>query len=149
MNNINDFGIIYVFSPFLRQDLYQKLTKCFSNFIPTNIIQEILNEEDIDLLIEEIVNDKNSEKSQTEIETYEPMKEIKYPQEYISDQQIVIILDDLNEKELNDLRVQAMFKRSRHSNISIFIISQDCYDLPKRTNRANGNRYHIFKPKIF
>ena len=42
-----------------------------------------------------------------------------------------------------------MFKRSRHSNISIFIISQDYYELPKRTIRANGNIYHIFKPNIF
>ena len=40
-----------------------------------------------------------------------------------------------------------MFKRSRHNNLSIFIISQDYYQLPKRTIRANGNIYHIFKPK--
>ena len=38
-----------------------------------------------------------------------------------------------------------MFKRSTHNNISIFIISQDYYELPKRTIRANGNIYHIFK----
>ena len=29
------------------------------------------------------------------------------------------------------------------------IISQDCYELPKRNIRANGNIYHIFKPNIF
>ena len=42
-----------------------------------------------------------------------------------------------------------MFKRSRHNNLSIFIISQDYYELPKRTIRANGNICHIFKPNIF
>ena len=42
-----------------------------------------------------------------------------------------------------------MFKRSRHINLSIFIISQDYYELPKRTIRANGNIYHIFKPNNF
>ena len=42
-----------------------------------------------------------------------------------------------------------MFKRSRHNNFSIFIISQDFYDFPKRTIRANGNIYHIFKPNNF
>ena len=42
-----------------------------------------------------------------------------------------------------------MFKRSRHNNLSIFIISQDYYDLPKKTIRANGNIYHIFKPNNF
>ena len=42
-----------------------------------------------------------------------------------------------------------MFERGRPKNLSIFIISQDYYELPKRTIRANGNIYHIFKPKIF
>ena len=42
-----------------------------------------------------------------------------------------------------------MFKRGRRNNLSIFIISQDYYELPKRTIRANGNIYHIFKPNNF
>ena len=50
---------------------------------------------------------------------------------------------------MNDSRVQALFKRSRHNNLSIFIISQDYYELPKRTIRANGSIYHIFKPNNF
>ena len=50
---------------------------------------------------------------------------------------------------MNDPRVQAMFKRSRHNNLSIFIISQDYYGLPKRTIIANGNIYQIFKTNNF
>ena len=50
---------------------------------------------------------------------------------------------------MNDPRVQAMFKRSRHNNLSIFIISPDYYELPKKTIRANGNIYHMFKPHNF
>ena len=46
-------------------------------------------------------------------------------------------------------RKQAMFRRSRHNNLSIFVISQDYYELPKKTIRANENIYHIFKPKKF
>ena len=42
-----------------------------------------------------------------------------------------------------------MFKRGRHNNLSIFIKSQDYYELPKRTIRANGNIYHIFEPNKF
>ena len=41
-----------------------------------------------------------------------------------------------------------MFKRGRHNNLSIFIFSQDYFELPKRTIRANGNIYHILKAKI-
>ena len=50
---------------------------------------------------------------------------------------------------MNDPRVQAVFKRSRHNNLSIFITSHDYYELPKRTIRANGNIYHILKPNNF
>ena len=48
-----------------------------------------------------------------------------------------------------DPRVQAMFKRSRHHNISIFSINRDYYELLNRTIRANGNIFHIFKPNNF
>ena len=42
-----------------------------------------------------------------------------------------------------------MFKRGRHNNLSIFIIRQDYYELPKRTIRCNGNVFHSFKPKKY
>ena len=98
-------------------------------------------------MIEEIVNNKNFEKSDTEIETYESIEEMKFPQEYENNS--LFILDDLNEKEINNDKIQAMFKLGRHNILSIFIISQDYYEIPKRTVRANGNIYHIFKPNIF
>ena len=147
LNIINEYDKIYIYTPSLHQDLYQKLIKCFSSYIPIHIIPNILNEEDIDILIDELVNNKDFQKSNIEIETYESIEELKCPQEY--DDGGIIILDDLNEKEMNDPRVQAMFKRSRHNNLSIFIISQDYYELPKKTIRANGNIYHIFKPNNF
>ena len=50
---------------------------------------------------------------------------------------------------MNDSRVQAMLERSRRKNLSIFQISQDYFELPKRTIRANGSIYHIFKPNNF
>ena len=59
------------------------------------------------------------------------------------------MLDDLNEKEVNDPREQAIFVRFRHNISSHFVISQEFYELPKRTIRANGNNYHIFKPNHF
>ena len=145
INNENDK--LYFYSPSLHQDLYERLIKCFSKNIPIHIIPNILNEIDIDIVIDKIVNNKDFIKSDTEKETYESIEELKFPQEY--DDGGIIILDDLNEKELNDPRVKAMFKRSRHNNLSIFIISQDYSELPKKTIRANGNIYHTFKPNNF
>ena len=147
LNIINEYDKIYIYSPSLHQDLYQKLIKCFSNYIPINIIPNILNDEDIDIVIEEVINNKDFEKSDCEIETFDNIEDLKFPQEYENNS--IIILDDLNEKEINNEKIQAMFKRGRHNNLSIFIISQDYYELPKRTIRANGNIYHIFKANNF
>ena len=147
LNIINVYDKIYIYSPSLHQHLYKKLIKCFSNYIPIHIIRNILFEEDVDLVIEEIVNNKDFQKSDTEIETYGSIEEFKFPQEY--EDGGIIILDDLKEKQTNDPQAPAMFKRSRHNNLSILIIFQDYYELPKRTIRANGNIYHIFKPNNF
>ena len=144
---LSEYIKIYIYSPSLYEDLYQKVIKCFSNYIPIHKIPNILNEEDIDLVIEEIVINKDFEKPNTEMETLDRIEEIKYPQEYENNS--IIILDDLNEKEINDDKIQATFKRGCHNNLSIFIISQVYYKLPKRTNRANGIIYHIFKPNNF
>ena len=143
LNIINEYDKIYIYSPSIHQDLYQKLTKCFSNYIPIQIIPNILNAVYLDSVIEEIVNNKDFKKSNIELETFDNIEELKYPQEYENNS--IIILDDLNEKEINNDKIQAMFKRGRHNNLSIFIISQDYYELPKKTIRANGNIFHLFK----
>ena len=144
---MNEYDKIHIYSPSVHQDLHQKIIKCFTNYIPIHIIPNISNEEDIDEVIQEIVNDKDFEKSDTEKETYESIEELKFPQEY--DDGGNNILGDLKEKEMNDPRVQAMFKRSRHNNFPIFKISQRYYELPKRTIRANGKICHISKPNNF
>ena len=147
LNIINEYDKIYIYSPSLHQDLYQKLNKCFSNYIPIHTIPNILNEEDIDIVIEEIVNNEDFQKSDTEIETFDNIEELRYPQEYENNS--IIILNDLNQKEMDDPRVQLMFKRSRDNNLSIFIISQDYYELSKKTIRCNDIIFHIFKPNNF
>ena len=42
-----------------------------------------------------------------------------------------------------------MFKNATHSNISLFKISQDYYELPKRMIKANDKTYHKYKPYNF
>ena len=91
----NDFEKLYIFSP-SHQDLHQKLIKCFTNYIPIIVIPNFLSEEDLDLKIDKIDDDKDFEKSEREIETYESIEEFKFPQEY--EDEGVIILDDSNVK---------------------------------------------------
>ena len=108
-----DNGKIHTYSPALHQDLCQKGTKCSNNSVQTNIIQNSLNERGLDLLIEEIFNPENFAKSETEIETYESKEELRYPREYDSKFPNAGDIDILNEKQINDLRVYAFFKRPR------------------------------------
>ena len=61
------------------------------------------------------------------------MEELKYPQKYKNHS--IIILDDLNEKELNNDKIQVMFSQGCQNNLSIFINSQDYYKLPKKTKK--------------
>ena len=42
-----------------------------------------------------------------------------------------------------------MFKRGPHNNLSIFVISQDYYELAKRTILCNGNIFHLIKPNNY
>ena len=65
-------------------------------------------------------------------------------QEYDSDKHIIIILDDLSKDQLNDKKVQILFKRGRHNNISVFVISHGFYELPKDTIRENSSIIHHF-----
>ena len=77
LNNSNEFDKINIYSPSLHEDLYRKLFKCFSNYIPNNIFPNILDEEDIDIVIDEIVHIIDFEKTDTEIKTYEKCTKIE------------------------------------------------------------------------
>ena len=50
---------------------------------------------------------------------------------------------------MNDLRVQAVFKRSKKGNKSLFIFFQDYYELPQKTIGVNGNIHDVFEPNNF
>ena len=63
-----------------------------------------------------MANHKEFEKSQAERDTYESIGELMQPKEFYADSPFVNILHDLSEKEKNDPRVHARFKRSRKSD---------------------------------
>ena len=84
-----------------------------------------MKEEDFGLVAVEIVIDKDFGKSETEIEIFESMKDLKVPRECDADFPIIINdLADINGKDKNHPRVQAKLKRSRHNIKSVFKVSQ-------------------------
>ena len=147
-NIINEFDKILIFSPTIHQPTYKTIIKCFNSFLPLNVIRNILKEQtpldELDITIEEIINDEDFESSHIECESYDNIDELKDPQEYESDIPTVIILDDLNKQQLQGPCVQMLFKRGRHNNLSIFVISHGSYELLKDTIRENSSIIHHF-----
>ena len=139
---INDYTEIYIFSPSIYQETYSKLIECFEKKIPPKSIPKVLNN---NKSIDDIISDEKFKPSEIHIFPYQNIDELKYPEEYEAES-TAIIFDDLNQKEMEDSRVAAQFKRSPNKNISVFIISQDYYELPKRTIRENSNVFHLFRP---
>ena len=78
LNISNDFSKLYIYSPSIYQELYQKLIRCLNAFLPLNVIQNILNQnisiDDLDAVIEEIIHDEDFESSEIEIETFDSIK---------------------------------------------------------------------------
>ena len=81
-NYFNEFDKIYIYSPSLHQVSYQKKIKCFSIYVPFNKNRNFFIDEDLDIVIDEIVNNKDFQKADTEIETYESKEALNYPQEH-------------------------------------------------------------------
>ena len=71
---INELDKIYIYSFSRYQNLYRKLNKCFSCYIPTNKIANNLNEEDMDIVIEEVIKNTDFEKSNTDIGTFDSIE---------------------------------------------------------------------------
>ena len=55
----------------------------------------------------------------------------------------------MNEKEITNEKIQATFKRGRHNNLSVFIISEDYYELPRRRLLCYSIIFRLFKPNNF
>ena len=109
-----------------------------------NILQADIDIEDINDIIEEIVKDEDFVTSEMECEAYDNIDEMRDANEYDSEKHNIIILDDLSKDQLNDKKVQMLFKRGRHNNISVYDISHGFYELPKDTIRENSNIIHLF-----
>ena len=68
--NINEFDKIFIYSPTIHQPVYRTILKSFNNFLPLNVIQNILREgiplDELDRSIEEIINNEDFESSDIE-----------------------------------------------------------------------------------
>ena len=113
----------------------------------------MINEDDTDWVIDEIVKEKDFEKSNTGIETGDLTEELKNPQDFQDGDEI--IPDDLNEGGFFDPRTQALFKRSRHKNLSFWPSVENTMNYQNElfelmeTSTTSSNKTSIAMFKIF
>ena len=78
LNINNEYDKIYICSPSQHQDSSQKLINWFGKYIRKIKNLNNLNEEDLDVIVDQAVNEKDFGKSDTEKGIYESIGELKY-----------------------------------------------------------------------
>ena len=82
------------------------------------------------------------EKFGTEIKIYESIEKLHFPREFV--EWGIIILAGSNERQMNDPTVQAVFKKSRHNNLSIFLNQLRSVRLTKTNNASQWKNLSQF-----
>ena len=145
MNVVNDIVKVYIYSPCLDQDFYQKIIKYFKNFSPKNVNQSIITEKNLNRLIEEIVDHEKFSKLKIKVEAHESKNELKYRQDYHSDHPLVISLDVLNEKNW----VFPDFKHFLNVITNLLLHPVKVLKNFRENDETNGNEFHIFESNLF
>ena len=115
-----------------------KFVYWFTNFEPKNIIQDILIEGDSSLLFKKIYKWKFWKIRYTNTNIwFNRGVEIPTTLSFRFSQCYYYIRLKRNDNEWSSIR--ALFERSPPNKISIFLMSQEKYELRKRTIGANGN----------
>ena len=78
------------------------------------------------------------------IETYENACDVPDPKSFNSKDKNLIVFDDIMCDKNQDL-AGSFYTRGRHNNADVIYISQNYYQLPKKTIRANANFMIFFK----
>lgn len=142
--NFLDYNNLMVYGKSLFQDEY-KLLKKLEELPKEGVLKLFRNQElflnRVDEVIDYIKN-KAIFKPDITVEFFERDEDILDPSEIDSTKNNIIIFDDiLGEKQKT---AEKYYTRGRHSNIDCFYISQDFFELPRRTIRKNSNLIILF-----
>ena len=149
-NNLSKKSIRYIFN---------NQEKLFNGQSPDGVdeeksIEEVMEQYALTALLDwesktggrptELCSVKNPENSSINVQFYNNVDQVMPPEQLPKNKKNLIIFDDcINEKNQNIM--ENYFTRGRHSNTNVIYLSQNWFDLDKRSIRGNSNYIILFK----
>ena len=144
-----DFNRLYIFSPSIHQTEYQILVKSFeAGLHKANIIALYKNQEKIKdpFNMINIVSRKIKVKNEIKVQSYDNDELIPKTIELDKTKKNLFIFDDCAYESQSN--IHGYFTKGRHNNISCIYLTQNYFQLPRRSIRGNSNCFIFFKLKM-
>lgn len=144
-----DFNNLQVYGKSLFQPEYEIIKKAFEEKLPKEAILRLFDNQDEvkslnvnpSCVIEEMAKSLDI-KSDMECKFFETSNDVPDPRDLDRTKKNLMIFDDLLLEKQN--KCEKYYIRGRHSNIDCFYLSQNYFELPRRTIRQNANFICLF-----
>ncbi len=150
LNDWLDYNRLHVFGKSLHQPEYRILQKAMDENIPKEYIRDFFElqdemQDESPCAVLEMIGKalKPSESSGICASFYEDDSDVPDPKELDARHKNLIVFDDLMLEKQK--KCEAFYTRGRHNNVDCFYISQNYFQLPRRTIRENCNLLCIFQ----
>ena len=143
----------YVFGRSLFQPEYRILKKAFEENLPKEFIlrlfdmrEEIQNKQAPPSIVLQELAKSVKKKSDIECNFFETASDLPDPRDLNPEDKNLMIFDDLLLEKQN--KCEDYYVRGRHSNVDCFYLTQNYFQLPRRTIRTNSNFICIFPQNL-
>ena len=146
-----DYDNIYIYTSTPEQSAYQFLLHGFRNKLKKTAIRSIFeeyeNNDDIDMSIADFCDafqgDENMQNRDSNVTVHLSSKTLPLPENLDKRKKNLVIFDDCVNQKDQSLQKE-YFTRGRHTNCTVFYLTQRYYDIPKII-RDNSNVMILFK----
>ena len=145
-----DYDTLHIFSPSLFQDEYRLLLSGFKNKLTkADIIlciqhQNELGVADPEALTEQYADtlSENEKWQNIKVEGYTSVTNVPEPEQLEKNRKHLLVFDDCMSGPQKQL--ENFYTRGRHMNCNCIYLTQNWFELPRRTIRANANLFLLF-----
>ena len=142
-----DYNNLCLFTPSLHQIEYQILVESLKHGLSQSRIMSIFDcQDDIDdpiQLIKEVSYSLGNTRENIKVEAYDTDEKLPKPETFDKKKKNLLVLDDCAYDRQSN--IHSYFIRGRHNNINCIYLSQNYFQLPRKSIRANSNCFIFFK----
>lgn len=145
-----DYDTLHLFSPSLFQDEYRLLLSGFQNKLTkTDLILCLQNQEKLGITDPEILTEQYADAIEekdkwidVQVEAYKSVGEVPQPEKLKKKRKHLLVFDDCMSGPQQAL--ENFYTRGRHMNCNCIYLTQNWFELPRRTIRSNANLLLLF-----